>query len=516
MSTPRRITSGIAIVVWAVLAACSAEAQFSELLQRVPPSVNTMVLLNAEKLLDSDIAVREGWRKDFERAVARGLTRLPRDAQQYVLAAQTDFTTMYPVWQLGVLSTADKHDMVYIAQKRDGRRDTISELDVVLLPSENYLVQLDARTYGSLVPASRQAVSRWIKTTSTDTAEFSPYIQEAIGYAEDSGTEIIMAMDFTDALDPADVHEWVRESEVMADAGIDVEAATESLVSLRGAMLGITFGAKPFGSVKVDFGQDISVLENVARKLLIDALAKRGAMIDDFSQWSGQVGEKDLRISGNLSDDGLRKILSLIDAPTATSLAINEAEDEATQSQNEHNSTVTATRTYFTSVNQYFRDLQDKNARTIAQYGVWFNRYAQKIDQLPLLNVDKEMLNYGHYVAQQFRNAAAAIQGIGIRQRVRQVENVNAAGVPGYWGSAYDGGYSYDGYYYRGTYGFTPRGDVQQAELRQQQQARTKVNVQEKARGASAARAIMRDVQNATSMIRRKMTERYQVEFGGS
>ena len=102
-----------------------------------------------------------------------------------------------------------------------------------------------------------------------------------------------------------------------------------------------------------------------------------------------------------------------------------------------------ASEKYFSSVNQYFEDLRDKEPQRIAQYGVWFDKYARKIDQLPMVNVDSEMLTYGAYVAQQLRNAATAIQGIGIRSRVRQVDAADAGGVtPGYYGGNYNGGYA--------------------------------------------------------------------------
>ncbi len=176
-----------------------------------------------------------------------------------------------------------------------------------------------------------------------------------------------------------------------------------------------------------------------------------------------------------------------------------------------------ASQKYFSSVNQYIKDLRNKEPQRIAQYGIWFDKYARKIDQLPMVNVDNDMLDYGAYVAQQFRNAGTAIQGIGVRSRVRQVENVNAAGGPGYWGSGYDGGgYYYGGSYYRGGYGYGggyARANAVQSGLRQQQRIRTQVNVQEKAMGTSAARAIMKDIDNASAVVRREMTQKYNAEF---
>jgi hypothetical protein len=34
--------------------------------------------------------------------------------------------------------------------------------------------------------------------------------------------------------------------------------------------------------------------------------------------------------------------------------------------------------------------LRDKEPQRIAQYGVWFDKYARKIDELPIVNVDDQ------------------------------------------------------------------------------------------------------------------------------
>ncbi len=50
-----------------------------------------------------------------------------------------------------------------------------------------------------------------------------------------------------------------------------------------------------------------------------------------------------------------------------------------------------------------------------------------KIDHLPILNVDPQMLPYGQYVAQLLRNASRAIKGYGINKRVAEVNADNSA-----------------------------------------------------------------------------------------
>ena len=101
------------------------------------------------------------------------------------------------------------------------------------------------------------------------------------------------------------------------------------------------------------------------------------------------------------------------------------------------------TQQYYKSVDHLLADLKSRKGeeRTIGQIGVWFQSYANRVDRLPILNVDEEMLQYGQYVAQQLRNASMAIKGFGINKRVAEVNaDSNAApfgGVLGESASAY-------------------------------------------------------------------------------
>lgn len=487
-----------------------AWGQFAPLLQRVPESANMIFLLNADKIFDSEVGRREGWRANFAKAIEAGLMHIPADTLQYVLAGEQDFTTMQPVWQVAALRVKNKRDLPVIAKRLGGKQETVASHPAVVLPTGDYVVACNDTTMVAMAPAARQAVVRWITATDQAAPKFSEYITEAVGYAEKSGTELVLAADLSDVVDSNEVKARFEGASFGADRPVDLDELAAVLASIQGVMLGVTFGDKPYGSIKVDFGRDAAVLDGIAKQLLLDAIAQRGAMVDDLQDWKEVVVGKQVRLSGYFTAPGLRKVLSLLDTPISPAAA---AEEAPVPSASDVDPIAAASQRYFSSIEHYFADLRDKEPQRIAQYGVWFDKYARKVDNLPMVNVDDDMLTYGAYVSQQLRNAAAAIQGIGIRSRVRQVEAAQATGgaAPGYYGSAYNGGYAYDGNYYFGGYGYG--GNYLQEGLRQQQMARTQVKVQEKAAGTSAARAIIQDIEHATAMVRREMTKKYHLEF---
>ncbi len=52
----------------------------------------------------------------------------------------------------------------------------------------------------------------------------------------------------------------------------------------------------------------------------------------------------------------------------------------------------------------------------------WIDRWARKIERLPMLDVDKDMLDYGGYVAAALRGSSDAIKGIGINTGARTAQ----------------------------------------------------------------------------------------------
>jgi len=84
-------------LVLSSMSAAPLFAQFDKLLGRIPTTTNTIILLNAEKVMNSEVALRDGWRDNFDKAIEAGLTQLPADSMQYVLASQMDFEFMQPV-----------------------------------------------------------------------------------------------------------------------------------------------------------------------------------------------------------------------------------------------------------------------------------------------------------------------------------------------------------------------------------------------------------------------------------
>jgi hypothetical protein len=132
------------------------------------------------------------------------------------------------------------------------------------------------------------------------------------------------------------------------------------------------------------------------------------------------------------------------------------------------------------------------------QVAIWFDKYARKIDQLPILGVDEDLLSFGAETANRLRDCNLALKGVGMRSGVRTTANRNTGtgavvvNAYGGWRSGYvsSTGYAVD-----------------------QQRMDTAIRSQESYVGVTAVQQAMQEIDEATSAMRRAMTMKYQVEF---
>src|SRR5262245_6549317 len=137
----RTITSGIFLIALAVLIESSASAQFAELAQRVPASANAVAFVNVEKLLASPVAVREKWQEKRDKAFASGVSFLPPDSKQAVLAMHIDLALWVQLWEAAILELDHEPDMNKVAAITGGVVDAVSGRNVVEMPGDAYVVK---------------------------------------------------------------------------------------------------------------------------------------------------------------------------------------------------------------------------------------------------------------------------------------------------------------------------------------------------------------------------------------
>ena len=204
---------------------------------------------------------------------------------------------------------------------------------------------------------------------------------------------------------------------------VDLDKMAAALASIRGISLGVTVGQEMVGAVKVDFAEDITILGDNAKPLLLEALGHNGMMIDELHDWKPTVSGKTVQLTGKLYPSGLRRILSLVETPPSLqeAKAKSQKDPKEAEAESEKQMTIAASQLYYKSIVSLLDELRaDKKSRTtMGQMSVWFDKYARRIDRLPIANVDPELLNYGKYVSDSLRGGSTQVTDAAARSRIR-------------------------------------------------------------------------------------------------
>ncbi len=372
--------------------------------------------------------------------------------------------------------------IVNLARQTKGTADTVVKLNAVVLPEDAYIVEFDSRHVAGLAPANRQAAVRWLKEVSgRSQSKLTPYLERALQLT--SKIDLVEALDMEDAIPPEAIRMKLKTSQVVSSAKptVDVEKLVALLATLKGVTFEVVFKDDIHARFLLDFGQDAKELASLGKPLLLEVLNKHGASIEDFESWTPSVSGQQFVLTGKLSPSGMHKVFSLIDAPIAFFLAPSEP------AKNDDPSKLMAYQSlaYFKSIQSILEDVrkESRDSVTLGQNAAWIDRWARKIDRLPILNVDNDMLDYGSKVVGHLRQASDSLKGVGMNTAYRSAYAGRSGGYGGYFG-----GYSAD----------SDTGAIR---------------TQEATQGASKALANCRDIESLNSTIRRIMTERYKIEF---
>ena len=496
--------------MWAL--APTAFAQITGLKSRIPTDANAVVIIDSEKLFGSAAADKGRWEAKRKAAFDSGMTFLSPATTGVVIASKMDLEFGKTLWELSQVRLSTAGNTASIATRFGGKPDMIEGRSAVRLPNDSIVVQVTDNSFAAYTPANRQDVARWLRSTDTQEVNdnFSPYIQQAFSYVENVGTPIILAVDMHGVFSEDYIKSRLASGPLAEKYKDKIDGFAKALVSIKGAMLGVSVGEGVIGSVRVDFDSDISALRDVGKEMFLSALERQGAMIEDIREWELSFNGNSMFLKGSLSDSGLRRVLSVLALPPSLGHSMDEMK-LADGGDSESLVRVTSQQ-YFTSVTTLLDDLQKerKRAKSVTPGGLamWYEKYARKIDNLPILNVDDTLLDYGRQVSDLLRGGEGALKNVGMRSSVRQGMNEGPTGnyyENDYYGyGAYGGyraGYS-SGYYVNPYYANREKGRTDAI-----------IRGQETTYGAAQVQEMWTEIEKQTATIRREMTQKYNVEF---
>jgi hypothetical protein len=454
----------------------AAYGQFSDLLPRIPGSANALVLIDVDAFYRSPMALRKGWKEKFATKSSEQPIILPPEAKRFILASHLDpQNNLHSDWEVAVIDLSEPLSMSLLARAEGGYIDSIGKTQVVWTPSHAYLIELDKQLMGMVYPDDRQAVSHWVDWMKTGkNTPLSPYLEKATKRLRSEG-QIVLALDLANVLQPHRIDKALKETKILEGQKASPRAVAEAISSLQGVTLTIQFTSEAEAEFRIDFAENIRILKPFAKELVLAAMNRVGASVNEPDKWSVEVEENAIVLRGQLSEAGLTRLSGLLELPTSKFSTLKE---ESKQTQDPAQAQLEASKRYFKSLEKLVTSLRQEMRTS----NLWFEKTARKIDGLPILNVDDDLLGFGGWLSKNLRQMAEGLRGIGRQVNVAQS-----------YGPYVDVG-SYGGYgYYRNSTG---------------------VNL---AQGSSQTGSIrtggMQQIDNGLADMRRKLTKKYQVEF---
>jgi hypothetical protein len=480
--------------------AAAQSKKFGELLKRIPDQANALMLVDVDGLLDSPYGKREQWRdKLTDRPTS--LLGVSTDASRLVVATSIDPRTLDERWKLGMLQTKlDPPKPSVLANREGGYVEEIETQKVIWTPRGFYLFTFEPRIVGYAVPADRQLMVNWITSNLLKPREFPPSWADRAFFRADAGSAVVFAVNLKNVLSTREVQAWLNTLPSMKPNTMDASILAPKLASAKSAMFQVDVDQTINGTIQVDFDQEVDYASPVAKEIILGTLEALGAALGtDAANWSATARGRTITLEGRLDATALRRILSLASAPTLTteysssdtSVPDTEPSPATARKPTEPSDgdIVKASQGYFRAITDITDNIQQKKNNDWIHIRFWMDKSARMIDELPILFVDNELLDWGSQVSRTLRGMSQGINYVNKDKSYRLASSPKGSYV-GYWG----------GY---GGYGGGAYAGADNRLMNTQANSMISVGIDDG----------WKDFQNSMADMRRKMVQKYKVDF---
>lgn len=452
---------------------------------------NVVLAIDVTKALGTPLATREGWGKTLETAFVDRSVMLPPEAELLLVGStlrpdrgfESDST-------VSVMQLSRTFSLPSIARANGGRIESLRGSDVISGIGDAIVAPLSQNTLGVFSPGNRQLASRWLADALAGKASLSSYLQAAVQKAG-KNAPIVLAMDLQDMVSADAAEKTLTAKGILKGTSYSARDIAALLQSAKGLIIEIAISTDARATVKLEFGQPVKASAAVMQQIVKEALNDNGLQLDEVDQLQFNISGQSVTATTEISQGGLRRLLSLLQVPSANLNSPDSASD-APKTDSSMDLRAAKSQAYFRSVTSLLTDLRGDRSKQDPRGGmdaVWMDKYAQKIDALPVLDVDEEVLDWGTKTAQTLRVMAGSRRGAGLSAGSQK--------------SGLRTGVYFDSYYGGGSVNSAT------STAKDANQIDTQIG------NAATANRVegWRLIDNATADIRKKSTQRYGVEF---
>lgn len=414
----------------------SADDREVTLLKLLPSSSNVIAVVHVDQVLGSARGVKEDWAGRQQDRFLAGASMIPPNVTTLVQGMQVRPEASTLISSTTLMPFPDGFDLwAFADREKEATHDTIADVPAVQARHNSLYINLPGSILAVLTPAARQEAARYVRSMAvTAKADLSlNYLTRTAQLPH----QIVIAIDLQDVARPDRLQQEVASLEgVRGNAALQQE-----LVDLLANLEGVRFCADVQDSTNAvlaaDFrkapGKNALLLKSLMLRLIADA----GLHVEELDIATAVVEGNSLALKMNaFSDTSLRMVLSLISSSSPGAAPKSAATKTPASATTTNSVDAKASRRYFQTISQSLDDLQvaSRKNRGLGQSATWYDNIARKIDKLPTLGVDPELIDYGAATSRNLKGLAASLKGVAIE--------VDAVGKSLVWKSTYDPGYT--------------------------------------------------------------------------
>jgi hypothetical protein len=498
----------LAIAAFFVTAGTATCYPFEDLLKAVPNHANAVFLVNARGIQRSTMGINRNWAEKRRRDYLGGLTNLPPTVSRFIVGEQLDTTALQPSWRIALVELSEPITPAEIVQRESGTQDSIGGLPVVISPRGRVFLFLSNKLIAQFETVNRQDVARWLRTyKARSQPNLSSYLKDAAEGMK-PGSQAMLAFDLSEVFDLDGVRKRLQESSALKGKRIDLDELAKTITSIRGAKLTMSVDKDIEGEIHLEFAESALPMRTIGKELLLNVIQSIGASLDDIDDWQGSVEDKAYVLRGKLTERSARMLLAPASSRNTGTLYAGVAKGAEPPPPNPK---AIPSQMYFRSVTSLLDELNnEKKPKNISQRGYWYQQYATKIDSLPILNVDSELLEFGAAISSTLRgmaNLGSVAKSANAMIQQNQVDNlaVNVGTANFYGGRSAATPWGYAGY------GWNWSAPIQQ-EVSNYQSVSNLCH-RNAATEKAYREATWKNIAEFIQVTRRKMVSKYNVEF---
>jgi hypothetical protein len=390
-----------------------------ELSRHLPSDANTVAVVRVASLLQTERAKQEGWAETAQQDFLTGASRIPPWVDTLVVGSLVRPAFQQEVWSTAVLELPASMTLDRLARIEDSRVETLSGIRAVNSRGQAWMIEIHQGLLGVRSPAMRQEAARWAQLASTGrTGELTGFLQQAIA----DPAHIVLAIDLQDMADQERIRGFLEQSNLLPSDPIERLNLLRLLGGQQGVSLSVTIAATTTARIVLHFAEDPSGLESSLAAIFRQHVRDHQIWLDEFDNAKVATVGKTVQLTMELSDESLRRVVSLIASPSpaprtqeVASAAEENVRSRVTIEQN-------ASRIYFRSVSQTIDDLSRVSRRgtDYERTATWHDNFARRIEQLPTVGVEPSLLEFGSRTADRFRALGASLRGQGVQVNADQ------------------------------------------------------------------------------------------------